>query len=110
MFDHYHYRHPGYAKYIQEGTPDSPALAGGLHESLPERKLQPAIAELMGSDISAATMKKIQAERLLADWLELALIRQGPDNERFLLTANGSWYINTMINELREIAALPVPQ
>jgi radical SAM protein with 4Fe4S-binding SPASM domain len=106
LFGHYHYRHPGYARYIKGIDLPAPVLEGGLYESIPERRLRPAIAELMGSDIRLATMEDIHAEQLLTDWLEFALIRQGLDKEKFILTSCGSWFIDTMINELRDFISI----
>jgi len=106
LFGHYHYRHPGYARYIKGIDLTTPVLEGGLCESSLERKLRPAIAELMGSDVSYTTMKEIHAEPLLADWLEFSLIRHEQDKERFILTESGSWFIDTMINELKAFVSL----
>jgi coproporphyrinogen III oxidase-like Fe-S oxidoreductase len=105
LFGHYHYRHPGYAKYMKGFDLTEPVLEGGLYESSLEHKIRPAIAELMGSDISFTTMKEIHAEQLLEDWLEFALIRPDQDKKRLILTENGSWFIDTMVDELKDFTS-----
>jgi oxygen-independent coproporphyrinogen-3 oxidase len=83
---HYHYRHPGYAKYVKGIDADIPVLEGGVWEIPQERKLQPVTAALMGGGITLSEIRDLNAEPLLDD---------------FRLTANGSWLVNDMISELK---------
>ena len=103
LFGHYHYRHPGLAKYMKGDNLFEPILEGGMHESALERKLRPAISDLMCSDINIATIQEIQAEKLLEDWLKYALIKPGKEGQNYFLTESGSWFINSMIAELKGV-------
>lgn len=98
LFGTYHYRHPGYTAYIKWIDSSFPFLEGGLYESALETLLQPAISELMGGKLSPMTFEKIQAESLLADWIEFALVKE--EGKDYFLTASGSWFIDDMISEL----------
>jgi coproporphyrinogen III oxidase-like Fe-S oxidoreductase len=100
VFDYYHYRHPEYSKYVNGIESGAAFLAGGVWEPTPDRKTGRAKTALMGGSISLGVLKKIGAENLLDDWLKCELIRKCSNTEGFVLTANGSWFVNNMISKL----------
>lgn len=100
MFGAYHYRHPEYEDYIAGADRDAPALEGGVWENALERELRPASIALMAGTITTAMLRELDAEFLLDLWLETALLKEGPEEGRFTLTANGSWLVAQMLEQL----------
>ena len=106
VFGHYHYRHPGYGKYIKNGGNYTPAFEGGIMESPFEQRIRPAIAAIMCGRISKTIFQEMNAESLLDSWMESAFIDERNDKQSFSLTANGSWFVNNMIAELKRTIRL----
>jgi oxygen-independent coproporphyrinogen-3 oxidase len=99
VFGNYVYRHGEYREYI--GSPP-PALEGGMVESPVEKKTRPAIAALMTASIPGSMMRELSAEPLLDLWQACGMITRTHDAGEFELTANGSWFMTTLIAQLRE--------
>jgi coproporphyrinogen III oxidase-like Fe-S oxidoreductase len=100
IFGHYHYRHPGFSQYVAGNNSDIPMLEGGIMKSAVEQAVQPAVDSLMCSDIRRSTFQKIGGEALLDAWTDRGLIAGTADDDRLTLTANGSWCVDYMIQEV----------
>lgn len=101
-FGSYVYRHPEYRKYTNL---PSPALQGGMFESPSERKTWEAKVALMSGSITYAQIQKLGAEPLLELWLAGDLLEECQTTGFFELTANGSWFISSMIKQIDERVA-----
>jgi oxygen-independent coproporphyrinogen-3 oxidase len=99
VFGSYRYRHPSYKEYLRAAPP---ALQGGMLETVAEQKVRPVSVALMAACIDYLTLKKIDAEPLLEQWLACNLLQQTEPFSDFELTANGSWFITNMIEQLRD--------
>lgn len=126
-FGHYLYRHPEYRGFVGPSPPAreaGPALEGGMWESRVERRTHRARTGLMASSVAWQELRELDAEPLLELWLAGDMLAEGqapsaarpalagvaegpsgPGSERFELTANGSWLIDTMIRQLVERVA-----
>jgi len=102
VFGDYHYRHPDYKPYILTKPKSGVvSLEGGIRESALEWRVRPIVAALMGGYISMDLVQDFHLSELLSRWLERTLLRQYSNGKEFMLTANGSWVIDSMISELR---------
>ena len=99
VFGAYHYRHPEYQPYISGRSPEIPVLEGGLNETPGECSLRPVIASLMTASLSQAMIEEFQLQSLLEKWLKTALLSKF--HHAYILTANGSWFLNDMLAELK---------
>jgi coproporphyrinogen III oxidase-like Fe-S oxidoreductase len=102
VFGYYHYRHPEYAQYMTGVQPDIPVLEGGVRETALEQHLRPSVTALMTGGITRIILQQIEAKPLLENWLESSLLKEEPETDSFILTANGSWLVNDMIAELKD--------
>lgn len=110
FFGYYHYRHPGCKDYIAGMTTGRVSLEGGVWESPLERKLRPAAVALMSGKVPKELLCRLGIESLIEIWLDHALVKEGPDRQVLCLTANGSWFVNTMIGQVAErLAVDPSP-
>jgi hypothetical protein len=100
VFSGYHYRHSDYRKYMDNETGNIPILDGGIYESAIERKFRRPIVELLASFLSAGTAREYVAEELFELWLRCDLLKKTQCGDSYVLTANGSWFINDMIRQL----------
>jgi oxygen-independent coproporphyrinogen-3 oxidase len=106
VFGSYHYRHPELEEYLRGAGNGGVALEGGLRESPLERRIRPAAAQLMGGRVSAEALQAAGATSLLEPWSRCALIEGEPAGTGFSLTANGSWFVSDMLDELSQTASL----
>ena len=104
VFGVYHYRHPELEEYLRGAGSGGVVLEGGLRESDLERRIRPAAAQLMGGRISAEALQAVNATSLLEPWTGCALIEGEPSGTKFGLTANGSWLVSHMLDELSQAA------
>ena len=101
MFGNYHYLNSNYASYIKLFTHKSSLIKGGLFETKIQKKTKKLVSELMGGIINLNSCEEIINSHLVEEWQKLSLIRKSStQNDTFLLTANGSWFINWMICEV----------
>jgi coproporphyrinogen III oxidase-like Fe-S oxidoreductase len=105
FFGPYHYRHPDYEGYVSAGCGARGVLEGGLFESEREQSLRPAVASLMAGSIREGLLREMGEERLLDGWLECALLERQGDPGSFSLTANGSWFIDDMLDDLMKASS-----
>jgi coproporphyrinogen III oxidase-like Fe-S oxidoreductase len=105
VFDHYHYRHPKLRSYIKNDIGEMPILEGGMYDSTLEEKVRPGVIAIMTGHIPLDVFKNLKAERLLNYWRKCALIRENAHGKSYRLTANGSWYVNNMIDQLSEFVS-----
>jgi radical SAM protein with 4Fe4S-binding SPASM domain len=96
VFQHYHYRHPVYSKYLQ-----GIILEGGIAESALERKCDTVISVLMLGSINKKAILELNVENLFNEWLDCLLLKKYTNTEDYTLTANGSWLVNQMICDLQ---------
>lgn len=100
VFDSYWYRHPELAEYMLGAGAPSPRLEGGVPETSQERRLRPAMSELMSGGISKETLLGLGAGALLQKWLRCGLLIESPGARRYALSGAGSWLISSMQREL----------
>lgn len=93
VFGSYWYRHPEYAAYVGGSAP---CLEGGVRESETERALRPAVAALMAGRMRRELLRPSDIE----SWLESGLIEEDPARGEFVLTANGTWFVTEMLEQL----------
>ncbi len=105
VFGGYHYRHPEYLDYTAPSETGAPALEGGVWESTSERKAKPASAALMVGSIAPALLSELKADSLLSRWLERGLLQESSKPGIYDLTANGSWFVTDMIEQLLNAVA-----
>jgi oxygen-independent coproporphyrinogen-3 oxidase len=100
VFGAYHYRHPEFDGYVSGAGGGAPALEGGVAESPREAAMRPAQVLLMAGEITEPLMDGLQAGGLLRRWSAESLVKRAPEAGRFLLTGNGSWYLDEMLDQL----------
>ncbi len=103
FFGHYHYRHMDYSGYVGPGAGVFCSLQGGLPETEREKRIRPVTASLMGAGIKADLLRRFGLQDLLEEWKESALLEPGSDPGTFALTANGSWFIDRMIDDAESV-------
>lgn len=102
LFGPYHYRHGGYADYVSTCPP---SLEGGLLETDFERRVRDPSFYLMGGGISSELLKQADPDGIITSrWLDCRLIQRTDDSNRFVLTANGSWFMSSMLADIEEQA------
>ncbi|MDY0094387.1 MAG: radical SAM protein [Candidatus Vecturithrix sp.] len=99
VFGAYHYRHPEYQPYISDSSPEIPVLEGGLTETPEECSFRPVITALMTASLSQTMIEEFQLQPLLEKWLKTAFLTKS--DHAYILTANGSWFLNDMLAELK---------
>lgn len=102
IFGDYVYRHPELGDYLARRQP---ALEGGMRESPWERRIRPAVAAVMNAAVPAGMLASIGAGHLRDLWLACDALQPNPDRGVDELTANGSWIIAAMINQLHRLGA-----
>lgn len=105
VFGDYHYRHPEYEDYVANADLGMPALEGGVWENALERRLRPATIALMAGTLSETILRELYMDSLLDFWLKCALLEEGPERGGFTLTANGSWFVAEMLEQVAEKVA-----
>ncbi len=101
-FGHYLYRHHDYHEYMSAAPP---GLAGGMFESDVERFIHRAKSDLMAGAITRKRIKEVAAGSLLALWVAHDFLATAPGEDRFDLTANGSWFLALMLTQLHQQAS-----
>jgi anaerobilin synthase len=110
VFGEYHYRHQGYADYLDSPGNASPGLLGGLQRNACENQLNPLILAIQSGlltkpVINDMMMLRTPQNRSLVDhWVEHGLLETQPE-EALRLTGSGSWFAGNMIGELIRSAA-----
>ena len=102
VFGAYHYRHPELEAYFGSQGNAAVPLEGGVRESSTEQRTTPLVSSLMGATANEAELERLCGERLGDRWRRLGFVRQGGAPGELALTANGSWFIAEMIDELRD--------
>ncbi len=93
------FRHCDWDDYL---SAELPALEGGMIRSHRERLVHPWSVALMSGRIRPRALgTQPFAESLLDRWLRHGLLTAVPLSEDYRLTANGSWFISRMIDEVR---------
>ena len=93
------YRHYDLDGYL---SADLPAFEGGMVKSVREQLTHPWSVALMSGRIRARGLGALPfAESLLDRWLRHGLLAAIPMTKDYRLTANGSWFISQMIDEVR---------
>ncbi len=100
IFGNYQYRHPGFKQYVAGNKDNVPVLEGGIMKSAMEQAVQPAVASLMCGNISRSILQGIGGEDLLDAWNDMGLVAGTDDDDRYTLTANGSWFVDQLIQEV----------
>ena len=100
VFQHYHYMHHEYKNYLDGSEDISNSLVGGIFETEDEIKIHPIEVRLMCGIVDSIAMAKLNLDSLLEKWKMANLILPTKEKNVFTLTANGSWIIHQMIDEL----------
>lgn len=105
VFGNYHYRHLEFREYIQQVSQNFPALQGGLLRSVDENRIFPLETEILSGslrkDIFSSILGDNITSKLFDYWNSLAFIlADDVDNASYKLTANGSWFAGTMMEDL----------
>ena len=98
IFYDYFYIHNPIEEYLSSGKKDHPFLLGGGHLPEHDLRLRPLKARLMCAYIPENSVKDFGAGDLIRRWEGNRLIRKITGG--YTLTANGSWFINYMVEEL----------
>ncbi|MBN2149517.1 MAG: radical SAM protein [Anaerolineales bacterium] len=103
VFGDYHYRHYGYAEYLQATDRGLPGLEGGLRRSAFENLLHPIITLLLSGKMPAAVVIPLnnKCKALFSRWIECALMQQD-GNGGLTMTASGAWFAGDMVRELMD--------
>jgi oxygen-independent coproporphyrinogen-3 oxidase len=105
----YHYRHPPLPAYAG-GLPDNGiALEGGVRESERERRLAVVIATTMAAVPRRSAFEEAGLGDLFTAWERDSLVQGIPGGQGHRLTANGSWFINQMIEAAKNAVAVSAP-
>jgi oxygen-independent coproporphyrinogen-3 oxidase len=100
VFGGYHYRHPEYREYAGGAAP---GLEGGVEENAVERRIRPVTAALMGGTTADGVLGDLDG--LVDRWLERGLIERSARG--ISLTANGSWFLGEMLDEVKAQVGKP---
>ncbi len=103
VFNAYHYRHPTLNTYLNESSKVVPVLEGGLWQTEQEQRIQPLLAQIMTGKIQEKTFSQLHAHSLKKEWIDSALLRKEKNLEEYVLTANGSWFVNDMLEQAGQI-------
>ncbi|MFM7842970.1 MAG: coproporphyrinogen-III oxidase family protein [Planctomycetota bacterium] len=99
-FGDYSYRHPPLAEYQNLLQQRQMPLQGGLRESVTAIVTRPLSASLMAGYATLTTFQNLNADSLRIRWLDYGLIEESNVKDRYVLTANGSWYLSHLLTEL----------
>jgi len=99
IFGNYLFRHPTYNRYMDLPVP---GLEGGMMESPLEHEIRPASAALMTASVTRPMLHELHADSLLELWMACEMLEQNDESGEFELTANGSWFITSMVAQLQE--------
>ncbi|MCM2257980.1 MAG: hypothetical protein NDJ94_20295, partial [Vicinamibacteria bacterium] len=94
----YYYRHAELDRYLEDRR--GQGLEGGMTETPDETRLGPAMIELMSGIACPTTLAAVGAEDLLDRWRAHGLVRSLAPADRLALTANGSWFVRAMMQEV----------
>jgi coproporphyrinogen III oxidase-like Fe-S oxidoreductase/pyruvate-formate lyase-activating enzyme len=109
VFGSLHYRHPELGDYVRGTDKRAPMLCGASRETANESRLQRAVASLMTASLQASVLQELGVNQLLDDWNSEGLIAFDKLDDAFVLSANGSWFINDMLEELAVASELVQP-
>lgn len=102
VFKNFHYRYPLLSKSSMHLQGQMPLLQGGISETKEERLNNRIIAQIMTASIDREVMIDLGLSALLDQWIRHRLVQRSyRDIRYFNLTGNGSWFINSMILEVR---------
>jgi coproporphyrinogen III oxidase-like Fe-S oxidoreductase len=102
----YHYRHFGYAHYLQAAQAGLPGLDGSLKRTILEDCAQPLISAILSGTISAdftslLGLPDVDGIPPIERWLANALVE--PDGAGGMrLTANGSWFAGNLVADANQ--------
>ena len=102
VFNAYHYRHPELDAYLDLSGDGPVPMEGGVRELPSEQRTGTLVSSLMGATANDAQLERLCGRRLRDRWHRLGFLRQGGAAGELALTANGSWFIAEMIDELRD--------
>jgi len=97
----YRYRHPNIKGYLAKTNLTFPVLEGGIAETETALKIKPATVQLMCGGIDENIIKKLNIRNLIKKW-EKCKILEKEDSDSYLISANGSWLIDQLMNELEK--------
>ena len=104
VFGDYHYRHPDYKRYCRDVSETFPGLQGGLRRTNAENRIRPLEVSLLSGNLSKRLFSDILGEKaangLLFQWHQSALVEESVEKDLLQLTANGSWVIGRMMEQL----------
>jgi coproporphyrinogen III oxidase-like Fe-S oxidoreductase len=100
LFGDYHYRHPEYAAYCREMSPQFPALEGGLRRNEIESNLQPLVTALMAGSVPSSLLESLVTQELVDAWQQSLLLERAPEGSTLRLTDSGSWFVGNMISQM----------
>jgi coproporphyrinogen III oxidase-like Fe-S oxidoreductase len=103
VFNAYHYRHPTLNTYLKQAKKHIAVLEGGLWQNKTEKHIQPLLAQIMTGKIQEKTFSQLHAHFLKKEWIDSAFLRKEENLEEYVLTANGSWFINNMLEQAGQI-------
>ncbi len=104
-FGDYCYRHPRLARYLAETSCCQPALEGGLKEDRYAIQARPVMAGLIAGELDVPSLARLGALELLERWLHFGMLESCIDESRYILTANGSWYLNRLLAEVQQLTS-----
>ncbi len=99
-FDGYHYRHREFLPYLEDVNRGRIGLEGGRAETVAERRAAHAAAVLSGGYGTRPELGGGMTDGVWADWLTQDLVETGSGRDTFTLTANGSWWIADLLQEI----------
>ncbi len=104
-FGSYCYRHPPIGDYVASAKGGRSPLEGGLAESVLAVKMRPISASLMAGVIDADQFDRFAANELRDRWLRFGMLESTATGVKYVLTANGSWFLSRLLTELQEFLA-----
>lgn len=104
VFGDYHFRHPGYARYLHTLSDSAPGLEGGLRRSARENNLSPLVTGVLSGAVSPESAAAVANSRNgfspIQRWHTAGLVKQNGDCG-LTLTSSGSWFAGNMIADLQ---------
>ena len=102
----YFYRHQTtYSAYVKGVSRNYTMLEGGLEQTSAEKKAHALQSGLLCSHLEKKRFLDLNLEPLLDRWIDYGLIVEKDKDHVFSLSANGSWFVDKMINEVAERVA-----
>jgi oxygen-independent coproporphyrinogen-3 oxidase len=99
----YLYRHyTNFSKYIKGVSSKCTNLEGGLEHTTENKKVYSLINSLLCSHIDKEIFFDLNIINLFDRWIDYGLLIERNKNNLFTLSANGSWFLYSMINEVNE--------